>query len=215
MPDGDRFYRRLVGTGRGWGTVYRIACNNGDFTLLRDKALKGISDNLRRIDADSVERVITILHKSFNEERFQKLSLSSGDNYLKLERALEMSRLQGNFDLVEILKKSAQKVFLANKNSALTISTDEINEKISQTLAVEILDSRVSRVRDGIMKDQNRSFAEQIKWEQDLRREILEPSKKLVKGFTNSKIKKFRSPITRRVDRNATANILSRSLNVM
>lgn len=215
MPDGDRFYRKLIGTGRGWGTVYRIACNNGDFTLLKDKSLKAISDNLRRIDPVSVEKVINILHTAISEERFHILGLSTGDNYLKLEQALRTLRLKGNFDLVEILKKSVQKVFLANKNSCLTVSTDQINEKLGQTLAVEIMDSRLSRVRDGIMKEQNRGFAEQIKWEQDLRREILEPSKKLVKGFVNSKIKKFRSPVTRRVDRNATTNILSRSLNVM
>lgn len=214
MPDGDRFYRQLVGTGRGWGTVYRIACNNGDFTLLRDKALEAISDNLRRIDPDSVERTIAILHSSFSEEKLQRLGLPSGDTHLKLAQALKMARLQGNFHLVEKLKESAQKVFIANQNSCLTISTDEINERLGQTLAVEIMNSRLDRVRDGIMKERNLDFAEYTKWKQQLEREILEPSKKLIK-WDGKQIKKVRKPITRRVDRNATANILGRSLNVM
>lgn len=30
MPDGDRFYRRLRGMGKGWVSISRIACNNGE-----------------------------------------------------------------------------------------------------------------------------------------------------------------------------------------
>ena len=215
MADGDRFHRALVGTGRGWGTAYRIACNNGNIILLKDKVLKAVADNLRRIEPQSVEKAIDILHGIFDAERWQKLGLSlfNADNFARLESELSMARFQGDFHLTKILENSLKKVFLANKNSCLTISKDEINKRLGQTLAVEITDSRLSCVRDGIMKEQNRTFSEQIKWEQDLRREILEPAKKLVKGFVSGKqTKKFRSPVTRRIDRNATSNILNRSL---
>lgn len=109
MSDGDRFYRKLVGTGRGWGTAYRLACNNSNTIFVKDRALKAIADNLRRISADSMERAINILHKSFDEERWQKqgLPFSVGDNYSILERDLNLSRFQGDFYLVKILEKSS------------------------------------------------------------------------------------------------------------
>lgn len=215
MPDGDRFYRRLRGMGKGWVSISRIACNSGNIMLLNDSVLKAVANNLRSIESASVERAIDILQSAFDEERWQKqgLSLSNADNFARLERAINIARFQGDFYLTKILENSLKKVFLANKHSCLTISKDEINEKLGQTLAVEITDSRLSSVRDLIMKEQDKTFSEQIKWEQDLRREIIEPAKKLVKGFVNSKqTKKFRSPVTRRVDRNATSNILNRSL---
>ena len=215
MPDGDRFYRRLRGTGRGWVTVSRISCNNGDILLLKDKVLKAVADNLRRIEPQSVEKGIDILHKFFDQERWQiqGLSVSNADNYARLEQELNLTRFQGAYYLTKKFEESLKIVFLANRNSCSTISKDELNEKLGQTLAVEITDARLSCVRDEIMKEQGRTFLEQKKWEEDLQREILEPAKKLVKGFVKGKqIKKFRSPVTRRVDRNATANILSRSL---
>lgn len=214
MPDGDRFYRHLRGTGKGWVSISRMFCNNSDILLLKDKVLKAVSDNLRRIETQSVEKGIAILHSAFDEEKWQKqgLSLSGVDNFSRLERSLGFAKLQGDFYLTKILENSIKKVFIANKNSASTISKEVINEKLGQTLAVEITDARLSCVRDEIMKETGRSYTEQIKWEKHLQREISEPAKKLVKGFANSKIKKFRSPVTRRIDRNATENILNRSL---
>lgn len=215
MPDGDRFYRRLKGTGRGWVTVSRIACNNGNIILIKDKIMKAVADNLRKIEPQSVEKALDILHRIFEEERLQKrgLSLSTTNNFIRLEQELRLAKFQGDFHLCIILENSVKKVFLANRNSCLAISSDEINEKLGQTLAVEITDSRLSRVRDLIVEEQNKTYSEHIEWEQNLRREILEPAKKLVKGFVNSKqAKKFRSPVTRRIDRNATSNILNRSL---
>ena len=214
MPDGDRFYRRLSGTGRGWGTAYRLACNNGSFTLLGDKALKAIADNFNRISPDSISKAIEILLNSFSEERWQKqgLSLTSADNHSKLDEALNLSRFQGDFDLVKLLEKSVRKSFLEYKDSCLSVSNREIIETLGQTLASEIMDSRfLSRTRDGIMKEQNRTISEQREWEQQLFKEVSAFSRKLIK-WDGIQIKKVRKPITRRIDRNATSNILNRSL---
>ena len=214
MPDGDRFYRRLSGTGRGWGTAYRLACINSSFTLLGDKALKAIADNFNRISPDSISKAIKILLYSFSEERWQKqgLSLTSADNYSKLDEALNLSRFQGDFDLVKLLEKSVRKSYLEYKDSCLSVSNREIIETLGQTLANEIMDSRfLSRARDGIMKEQNRTISEQREWEQQLFKEVSAFSRKLIK-WDGIHIKKVRKPITRRIDRNATSNILNRSL---
>jgi hypothetical protein len=221
MPDGDRFYRRLSGTGRGWGTAYRFACNKSEASFLKGKALEAIADNLRRIEPTSLERAINILHTVFEDEKWQKrgLPFSDGDNYTKdnytkLEQALTLSRFEGESVLPEVLKKAVLKVFLANRNACLTITEGQITENLGRTLAFEIMDAHfLSRVRDGIMEKQDRNFPEQVKWEQKLRKEIAEPSKKLLKGFVKGK--QIRKPITRRIDKNATSNILSRSLNVL
>lgn len=215
MPDGDRFYRRLRGTGRGWVSIARMACNNGDIFLLNDKVLKAVTANLREIEPQSVEKGIDILQRCFDEERWQKqsLSLSKADVFTKLEQQLSFASFQGDYYLTKKFEESLKKVFLTYRNSALKITKEEINERLGQTLAVEITDARFSCVRDEIMREQNRTFSEQKKWEEDLHRQLLESAKKLVKGFVKGKrIKKFRSPVTRRVDRNATANILNRGL---
>ena len=216
MPDGDRFYRRLSGTGKGWGMVYRYACNKIEASFSKDKALQAIADNLRRIEQTSLERAINILHITFEDEKWQKrgLPFSDGDNYSKLEQALTPSRFEGESVLAEVLKKAVRKVFLANKNSCLTISNEQITENLGQTLAFEIMDAHfLSRVRDGIMEKQDRNFPEQVKWEQELKKEIAEPAKKLLKGFVKGK--QIRKPLTKRIDKDATSNILSRSLNVL
>ena len=191
--------------------------SNKDYTdFPRDKVLKAIADNFRRISPESLEKAVNILHKAFEGEKWQKrgLPFSEGDNYSKLERTLNLSKFEGESVLPEVLKKSVRKVFLANKNSCLTISNEQITENLGRTLAFEIMDSHfLSRVRDGIMEKQNRSFPEQVKWEQDLRKEIAEPAKKLLKGFVKGK--QIRKPVTRRIDKDATSNILNRSLNVL
>ena len=216
MPDGDRFYRRLSGTGRGWGTVYGLACNKSEASFPRDKALKAIADNLRRIEQTSLEKAINILHTAFEDEKWQKrgLPFSDGDNYTKLEQALSLSRFEGENRLPEILKEAVRKDFLKNRKSCLTLTKEQIIENFGQTLAFQIMDSRfLSRVRDGIMEKQDRSRPEQIKWEKELRKELAEPAKKLLKGFVKGK--QIRKPVTKRVNKDATSNILSRSLNIL
>jgi hypothetical protein len=215
MPDGDRFYRRLKGMGKGWISVSRIACNNGNIMLLDDSVLKAVANNLRSIEPASVESGIDILHSAFDEERWQKrnVSLSNADNFARLERAISVARFEGDSYLTKKFEESLKTVFLKYRKFCLTITKDEINERLGQTLAVEITNARLSCVRNEIMKEQNRTFSEQIKWEKELEKKISEPAKKLVKAFVNSKqTKKFRSPVTRRIDRNATSNILNRSL---
>lgn len=219
MPDGDKFYRRLSGTGRGWGTVYRMSCNNSPFAHLKDKAMKAVADNLRRISPDSVETAISILHKSIEQEKWRQRSFLTPvvDSYLQLERDIRGSRFDGDFNLVKILERSIEKVFIDNRYSSISITKEEINEKLGQTLAKEIIDSRfLSRVRESIMETQNRSISEQIKWEKELCRELMEPAGKIIKNFLNGKqLKKFRAPVVRRIDRNATSNILNRPLSAL
>ena len=215
MPDGDRFYRRLRGMGKGWVSISRIACNNDDITLLSDKVLEAVAENFRSV-SDSIEKSIDLLHKAFEEERWQKrgLLLSPVDSFVKLERELGKQNLQGNFQLNQILINSIKKVFLANKNDCLIVTESQINEKIGETLAVEITDSRLSCVRDFIMDEQNRNGSEQKEWEKKLFRKVSAFSRKLIKR-DGTQIKKIRKPVTRRIDRNATANILNRSLSAL
>lgn len=215
MLDGDRFYRRLRGMGKGWVSISRIACNNDDITVLSDKVLEAIAENFRSI-SDSIEKCVDLLHSAFEEERWQKrgLLLSPVDSFVKIERALGKQNLQGNFQLNQILINSIKKVFLVNKNDCLIITEAQINEKIGETLAVEITDSRLSCVRDFVMDEQNRNGSEQREWEKRLFREISAFSKKLIK-LDGTQIKKVRKPVTRRIDRNATANILNRSLSAL
>ncbi len=216
MPDGDKFYRNLIGTGRGWRKVYNLAINNSKPSFSKDKALDAIVDNLKRIESASLEKAINLLHTAYEDEKWQKrgLPFSVGDNYSKLEQSLTLSRFEGEHRLSEILKEAVRKDFLKNRKFCLTLTNNQIIENFGQTLAFQIMDSHfLSRVRDGIMEKQGRSRLEQMKWEQELRKEIAEPAKKLLKGFVKGK--QIRKPVTKRIDKNATSNILSRSLNVL
>lgn len=59
MPDGDRFLRKLRWTGRGWGKVYSLACNNSAF--LPAQISKALANNMRNFSTESIAGTIGVL----------------------------------------------------------------------------------------------------------------------------------------------------------
>lgn len=217
MSDGDRFMRKLSGTGKGWGVAYRFASSN-DLVHLPHKIVQACADNLRRIEPDLIFGAVSAICDAFEREKWSRESnlLSSAEVTLKLDKDLRAINGSGDYDLIDLLKKSAQSVFNANRNDYASISDKQIAECLGNTLIIEVIDSRfLSRVRDGIMEKQNRSVGEQIIWEQDLRGKVLPEARKMVKNFfKGEKAKKFRAPAARR-SKKATSDILKQKMPVL
>lgn len=217
MPDGDRFMRKLKGTGNGWGVAYRLAASD-DLVHLPNKVVKACADNLRRIEPDLIFRTVSAVCDAFEREKWSRESnlLSAVEVSLKLDNDLRSISGSSDYDLIDLLKKSAQSVFNANRNDYVAISSDQIAERLGNTLIIEIMDSRfLSRVRDGIMEQQGRDVGEQIMWEQDLRAQVLPKAGKMVKNFfKGDKTKKFRAPADKRPTK-TTFEILKQKMPVL
>ncbi len=216
MPDGDRFLRKLIGTGRGWGTAYKLASCNSEY--LPAQIIKACADNLRGFSDESIPAAIESLNTAFDREKWSvnENLLSSLDVFSILERECRSIKLKEGFELGNILEKSIKSVFLANKNDAAKISGENIVERLGETLALNIMDSRwLSRVRDGVMAHQNRDITEQRIWEQNLRGQILPAARKMMKSYCEGKNnKKFRAPAFKKAKK-STSDILTKRLTVL
>lgn len=217
MPDGDRFMRKLKGTGKGWGVAYRLASSN-DLVHLPHKIVQACADNMRRIEPELIFGAVNALCGAFEREKWSRESnlLSSVEVSIKLDKDLRSIKGSADYDLIDLLKKSAQSVFNANRNDYTSISEKQIAERLGNTLIIEVMDSRfLSRVRDGIMEKQNRNVGEQMIWEQDLRGKVLPEAKRMVKNFfKGEKTKKFRVPAVRNL-RKTTSDILKQKMPVL
>lgn len=216
MPDGDRFMRKLKGTGRGWGIAYKLACN--DSIYLPSQIMKACADNFRSFSDGALNGAVDVLANAFERENWSKKEnlLSSSDVFLNLEREYQALNIRGDYDLVGILEKTVKSVFVANRNGSAAMTREKTAERLGESLALNIMDSRwMSRVRDGLMEKQSRSVPEQIKWEQNLRGQILPAARKMMNNsFKGKDIGKFRAPVIKR-PKKSTSEILTQKMSVL
>ena len=215
MPDGDRFMRRLIGTGKGWGKAYSLACNESMY--LPSQIIKACADNFRRFPDGAIEGAVTVLANAFERQSwFEANLISSARVFLILNDEYRRLKVGGDPNLAGILERTVESVFNAYKNYCKAMSRNSIAEKLGVALALNIMDSRwLSRIRDGLMEKSNRDVPEQIKWEQDLRVKIIPEARKMIKSsFKDEKVKTFRAPASKQ-KKKSTSEILSKGLKVL
>lgn len=216
MPDGDRFMRRLIGTGKGWGKAYALACNESPY--LTEKVIKACADNFRRFSDGAIEGAVNVLTTAFERQSWSDKEnlISSAKVFLMLKDDYQRLKVEGDYDLVGILERTVESVFSIYKNDCKVMDKNTVAEKLGESLALNIMDSRwLSRIRNGLMEKLNRSIPEQIKWEQDFRSKIIPDAGKMMKNaFKGEKLKTFRAPASKQ-KKQPTSDILSKELRVL
>lgn len=220
MPDGDRFMRQSVGTGRGWGKSYSLALNDSPYLL--GQITKACADNFRRLGTDDIRKSVDILTVAFERQsRLDKNNLMASANvFFDLKIEFRRLKAQGDYDLVGVLGRTIESVFNTYKDDCENMSRNKVIEKLGESLTLNIMDSRwLSRVRDGLMEKLGRDQFEQMKWEQDLRAKMIPEGRKMLKNAfkgedKGEEVKAFRAPASKQKKR-ATADILSKKLNVL
>lgn len=216
MPDGDKFMRKLKGTGKGWGVAYKLACS--DSAHLPAQILKACADNLRNYSKGALAETVNVLVSAFERENWVRNEnlISSADVFLTLEKEFKSLKIKCDFDLVGILEKTVKSVFIENRNNSASMSKESVAEKLGESLVLNIMDSRwLSRIRDGLMKEQKRDVPHQIIWEQNLRGQVISGARKMMKNsFKGNEVKQFRAPVTRGAKK-STADILNQRLTIL
>ena len=216
MPDGDRFMRQLIGTGRGWGKAYSLACNDSPY--LFDQVIKACADNFRRFSDGAIQGAVNVLTAAFERQSWSDKDnlMSSAEVFLKLKEEYRQLKVDGDYDLVGVLERTVESVFNIYKNDSRAMNRSRVAEELGSNLASNIMDSRfLSRVRNGLIEKSNRDFSEQLKWEQDLRMKVSPAAKKMViNAFKGEKVKIFRAPASKQKKR-STSDILSKGLKVL
>lgn len=92
MPDGNRFMKRLAGTGRGWGKAYSLARTNSMF--LQGQVIKACADNLRRFTKDDIRRSVDILTVAFERQSHSDKDNITASAKVFLDLKIEFRRLK-------------------------------------------------------------------------------------------------------------------------
>lgn len=214
MPDGDRFMRQLAGTGRGWGKAYSLASNGSEY--LPGQVIKACADNFRRLSEAAIQGAVNALTAAFERQVWadRERLMSSPEVFLKLKDDCKRLKVEGDYNLVGTLERTVESVFIAYKNDSQAMDRAVVAEKLGAHLALNLMDSRwLSRVRDGLMEKLNHSLPEQIKWEQDLRAQVLPAAKKMIK-IEDERVKTFRAPAGKQ-KKKSTSEILGKALRVL
>jgi hypothetical protein len=74
MPDGDRFFRRLAGTGIGWKKAYALAWHESAYLSRAAKCLAGA---YYRIASSTNDLSELVFYRGFQEIELREISFSS------------------------------------------------------------------------------------------------------------------------------------------
>lgn len=219
MPDGDKFTRRL--RGKGWHRVYRLACNDERPSLIADEMIKASAAAIRGgvpvpLLPQATEAICAALQLESQVNELESASLQDFA-YLNLSNSLSDSIAGGDFDLMQALQDSARSVFLELRQSCDTATDKQVEERLAAAFVERVVQTRfLGRVRDGIMEQSQRSIADQIAWEQELRLKLVSPAKKMLAGALRSSTKaKIRAPKRSTPRRETTLEMLNQGLPVL
>jgi hypothetical protein len=194
MPDGDKFSRLLHG--KGWTKAYRLSRSQTSFNMLIDELMSSCAAALRddlQNSATNLQNIKRIILEALEfEEVAQKSSLPDHRDlaFRQLSRKIESLSCSGAFDMVECMGKITKGVFLEFKYSDDKLNKQKVIERLAEVTIEQIVDTRfLAPVREGIMEARQFSVAEQDIWEQELKKKLAEPAKKMLVGVIRAKKK--------------------------
>lgn len=219
MPDGDKFTRRL--RGKGWHRVYRLACSNEPLSLIADEIMKAAAAAIRDgvpvpLLPQTMEAICSALELESEMNEMESASFRDFV-YLNLSDSLSNTTSCGDFDLMQALQDSARSVFLELRRACDSATEKQVVERLAAVFVDKVMQTRfLARVRDGIMEQCQRSIADQIGWEQELRQKLISPAKKMLAGVLRSSTKaNIRAPKRSTPRRETTLEMLHQGLPVL
>lgn len=184
MPDSDRFERKLFG--KGWRSVYRIACSSAPVEAIVDKIVgaaahlfrtedtRVIRDIYRELrDADDL-RNATRLRESVSQQAFDQLASSAAA--LKLDA--------GHSEMARFGERAALRTFNEIEKAETRLSEDVLKQQFTRNLVWELTERRCFGVaRDGITEATGRDRESQLGLETKIRGVLTEPCATLSKNL--------------------------------
>ena len=198
MPDGDRFERSL--RGRGWAKAYRLAGGKAEWPLLIDALVTASAFALRhQAQSPSLSDVASALSNSLAFRRGHDSDGGFGafeafeQLYSQLDEieARDLNRLG-----TSLVIRAAKKVFAEQGRQIEPPEKQQTTDRLGEEFFCELIDQQfLSRVREGIAEQNERSVEQQASWEQELKQRVRPQARKLfASALKAANAKEVRAP---------------------
>jgi hypothetical protein len=185
MPDGDRFERALYG--KGWRKAYRLACANQSFDLIGDAIITAVAAALRGpLACNSLIKIRDAVFQALREKaRTGLLNFSDrplSDPFRMLSDLLDdIAAEDSNSAAARLAGKKAREVYLGLQQECRSVTLEQVEESLAEAFGWGVVRHQcLAKAREGIMRKADRTFDEQMEWEDGLSAHLAERLKKTV-----------------------------------
>jgi hypothetical protein len=185
MPDGDKFERSL--RGKGWRKAYRQVSDGVPFNMLRDTLISATADALRGpLNCNSLPNISNAVYHALKEKaRAGELNfdnLTSADPYRMLSDLLaDIASEDANSTATQLAAKAGKSIYIEFEQHSESVTTKQIQDRLAELFGEKVIRHLwLARVREGIVKKNDRTVEEQMAWEDDLFEQLSEPLSKMV-----------------------------------
>jgi len=220
MPDGDRFERTLYG--KGWRKAYRLACGNQPFDLVGDAIITALAFALRGPFAcDSLAKIRDAVFQALQEKaRAGKLNFWDqplANPFRMLSDLLDdIATEDSNSAAARLAGKKAREVYLSLEPECHSATLGQVEERLAETFGWGVVRNQyLAKVREGIMRKTERTFDEQMAWEDELSAYLAERFQKTVKQMFRTDGKAVRAPRRKTPQRKMTIEELHQGITVL
>jgi hypothetical protein len=220
MPDGDRFERTLYG--KGWRKAYRLACSDQSYDLIGDRLNKAVAAALRGPFAcTSLLSMRNAVLQALRDDG-QKTTLPEDvDSFAMLcERLENIAAEDSNSASSRLAIGKAKEVYLGlcayDPRSSLVLD-QEVDTKLAKAFGWGVVRNQwLAKVREGIMKNTNRTFDQQMHWEDGLASHLAEDLQGMVgQLFQSDRKSAIRAPRSTTIKRRMTIDELHQGIAVL
>ena len=190
MPDADRFERLLKG--KGWRRAYRLASGNAPMAMVVDALTKAAANGLReQVQCPSLSRILAELSHSLSirSDQIGVETAVQDDAFVGMVAALDEIELDDfGFMGTRLARKCAERVFVELSRREDGPEFDEVRDRFADVFIADIVDNQcLSRIRPGIVEQNNRTTEEQFRWEQELRESLKPQARKLIQSAVKAR----------------------------
>jgi hypothetical protein len=144
-----------------------------------------------QVQCPSLSRILAELYHSLNvRSDHNGMETADGeDAFVGMVSALdEIESDDFGYLGTRLARKSAEKVFVELSRREGTPEFDEVRDRYADVFIADLVDNQcLSRIRPGIAEQNNRTTAEQYKWEQELRENLRPQARKLIQSAVKAR----------------------------
>jgi hypothetical protein len=219
MPDLDKFERRL---GKDWRRAYRLAKLGSPLPVVVDSLMAAAASALRGEAA--CPAVGEILH-AFLEARHRMSQMDLGlygsspvqAHHWLCQKLEEIQQSYVGFPATRLAVRAALSLSNELDSDGRSTSASEVQGRLSEQFGIQLIDEQfLSRCRERLMKEHNRSFDSEAIWERSLQQQLNPQLRKLVAPmFQPEGSKAIRAPKSLRPKQQWSLEMLQRPIKTL
>jgi hypothetical protein len=185
MPDVDRFETKL--RGKGWRSVYRLACSGAPREVVVDKIVRAVANVFRKEEAQVIGTLCSKVEEAV--ELLRDAPLLGGPNSKDAFDQLcfnlhEVARDAGYSELARLGERAAAQTFIEMEKRLNVLSNDLLRQHFMRNLVWALAQRMcLSPVRDGVMELSGREPQAQRTWEAEVWELLLKPCASLAEAL--------------------------------